>query len=306
VKFKNISNAITSKIGRQALIAQKHSPVLMYGAGITCVITSAVLASRATLKLDSVLEEGEKKDKLVDEIAAKAETDSSIDYTDEDVKKDRAIVRVKTAYNVAKLYAPAVGVGIAGISLLTGSHVVLTRRNAALTAAYATIDKTFREYRGRVVNELGAEKDAEFYYGLVDKEIVEETETGPVTKTIKAPAKGRVSGYAKIFDEFNVNWQKHPMNNQTFIQVQQTYANDLLRSRGHVFLNEVYTMLGFDHTQEGAVVGWLRENPDKSISDAHIDFGIFRNEDQGMAFVMDEERSILLDFNVDGVIWDKI
>jgi hypothetical protein len=199
-----------------------------------------------------------------------------------------------------------VGVGVLSIGCLSGSHMILSRRNAAITAAYAVLDKGFREYRGRVVSEYGQEKDREFRFGVVEREIAVDTDEGVAVKTIRGIDQNAVkkngSIYARFFDEYSKNWSKDPGYNQMFLQSQQNYANDKLKARGHVFLNEVYDMLGIERSKEGAVVGWVRGN-----GDDYIDFGVFRNDvHKGDLFVNGNERSILLDFNVDGVIYDKL
>lgn len=295
MNLKKLSNALTSKVGRQVLTAQKNSPAILFGAGVAGVIVTAVLASRATLKLEEVLYDSQKD-------MAKVQACNLPQYTDEDRQRDMTLLYVKGAVNVAKLYAPAIVAGALSVAALTGSHIILNRRNVALTAAYAAIDKGFREYRERVVGEFGADKDREFRYGLQDKEIVKDTKNGPVVKTIKGVASKDVSIYARFFDETSRSWQKEPHYNQFFIQCQQNYANDKLLSSGHLFLNEVYDMLGLERSKAGAVVGWVLGN-----GDDRVDFGVFRsNEYMGQEFVNGNERSILLDFNVDGVIYDKI
>lgn len=294
--FKNLSNKITCKIGRQILVTKKHSPTVLVATGIVGVVATVVLASKATLKLDEVLKEAEH-----DSETAKNLHDDK--YSEEDRKKDLGLVRVKAAIKIVKLYAPSVVVGVASIGCITGAHVILNKRNIGLTAAYAAVDKGFREYRSRVVQELGEEKDLEFRHGLVDREIAVETDEGPVVKTVKGvdPTVG-MSMYARCFDKTNRNWKTEPSYNQMWLRAQQNYANDLLNARGHLFLNEVYKMLGMKHTSAGSVVGWIKGN-----RDSYVDFGIFNNDEyMGMMFACGSEKSVWLDFNVDGVIYDKI
>lgn len=297
--LKSVANAVTSRVGRQILVAQKHSPGILFGVGVVGMAVTVVLASRATLKLDRVLQTTE----LHKEKAKIALDMTSVDYTEQDYQKDMVIVYTKLVVELAKLYGPALVMGIASIAALTGSHVVLNRRYLGVTAAYAAIDKGFNEYRRRVTNELGLEKDREFRYGLTDKEIVEEDEHGSIVKTVKGLGGKDVSVYARFFDESCKSWSKQPGYNQIFLTCQQNYANDLLRSRGHVFLNEVYDVLGIPRTKAGAVVGWVQSD----CGDGFIDFGVFSGDVyMGMEFVRGNERSVLLDFNVDGVIYDKI
>ena len=302
MNLQTIKNALTSRVGREILTAQKHSPKILFAAGVVGVVGTAVLAARATLKLEEILDEHA-------ELSAKAEVvrDSGRqDYSARDYQTDMVKLYARTIYKITKLYGPSIVVGVASIASLTGAHLVLNRRNVALTAAYAAIDKGFKQYRERVLKEVGPEKEREFRYGLEDRTIVEETKEGPVTKTIKQITKAGGSPYARLFDEINSSsWQQEHSYNQLFLRCQQNYANDLLRSRGHVFLNEIYDMLGLQRSKEGAVVGWVL---DGGNSDNFIDFGVFdgQNFHEAMRFVNGEEQSIWLDFNVDGVIYDLI
>ena len=299
-KFRAISNAVTNKIGRQGLIIQKHSPGLLFGAGVVGMIGTVVLASRATLKLDALLEDAQqKKTEVIEKVHP--------NYEDIDRKRDLTVVYTQMAIQVCKLYGPALIVGVASVAALTGSHHILNNRVVGLTAAYNVLDKGFKEYRSRVVSELGTEKDAEFRYGTEEVEVIEEGENGKkVIKTVQQ-IKGKPSIYARYFDEHSTQWDRTPAYNQMFLRSQQSYANDLLNARGHVFLNEIYDMLGLTRTKEGAVVGWVKGGLSGYTGDGYIDFGVFQGDVfQAMQFVNGEEKSVLLDFNVDGLIYDKI
>lgn len=292
-----IKNKVTSRVGRQVLVTKKHSPTLLFAVGVAGVVTTVVLASQATLKMEGVLEEAEKKKVEIDDAIA-METD---EYQAEDAKKDSITVRAQTALKIAKLYAPAFAIGVVSIGCLTGSHVILSRRNVALTAAYAGLDKVFKEYRARVVDELGFEKDAEFRYGTIDREVTVDTDDGPKTKTIKVPNR-KNDHYTFLFDEStSKNWQRQQSYNSMFLRSQQSYANDRLNGDGHVFLSEVLDSLGIDRTPASIVTGWVKGN-----GDGYVDFGILKNAVAADEFINGEEKSIWLEFNVDGVIYDKI
>jgi hypothetical protein len=296
VNVTKLKNLVTSKVGRQVLIAQKHSPTILFGVGIVGVVGTAVLASRATLKADAVTADAQQKLKEISKLEA-------VNYTEEDRQKDKALVMGQTAVKLVKLYAPAVAVGTLSIAALTGSHHVMSRRNAGLMAAYATLEKGYEQYRQRVLAEVGEEKEREFRYGMETRTVVDETDKGPVTSEVKRVAPNGQSVYAKFFDEFSSSWQRNPEYNYIFLKCQQNYANDMLRARGHLFLNEVYDMLGIERTTAGSVVGWVISK----TGDNFVDFGIFDGDNpRARDFVNGREGSILLDFNVDGVIYDKI
>lgn len=298
MNLAGIKNLVTSKVGRQILHVQNNSPHILFAAGVVGIVGTVVLASRATLKLDKVLDEHENK-RHDAQIALER---PDLDYSATDHRRDMVILHTKFLVDLTKLYAPAIVLGLASIAALTGSHVVLNRRYLGVTAAYAAIEKGFQEYRRRVVEEYGEEKDLQFRHDLVDKEIFDDSEDGGVVRTIKALGEAKSSIYSFFFDESSSNWSRERAYNQMFLKCQEQYANDLLRSRGHLFLNEVHDMLGVPRTRAGAVVGWVL-----GCGDSYVDFGIFRdNQYMAQEFVNGNERSVLIDPNVDGIIWDKI
>lgn len=301
MRLKAISNFVTSKAGRQLLKVRKHSPTVMFVAGAVGVVATVVLASRATLQVDRVLNEHEDAIEKTEWMLA----NNGDVYDEDDKRRDTVVIYAQTALKLSKLYGPSVLVGAASIAALTGAHVTLNRRYAAVTAAYAGLDKAFKEYRRRVIADVGEEKELEYRYDMISKDVVRETAEGPVVEEAKQIAAHGTSIYGRFFDEHSTSWSRDPGYNQNFLRNVQNYANDMLRARGYVFLNEVYQMLGLSHTPEGQLVGWVI---DGGNSDNYVDFGVFRpdNQYEGFRFVCGDERSVFLDFNVDGVIYDKI
>jgi Family of unknown function (DUF6353) len=294
-----LPEVVTRTAARGSLIAAKNSPKMLLAGGIAGVVGSTVLACRATLKLEEVLETA--KHDL--ETAHSLEHFQTNKYTYRDHQKDVSIIYTRTTVKIARLYAPSVVLGSASVAALISSHNILSRRNAALTAAYAAIDKGFAEYRQRVVEKYGEEADRNFRYGTEEVEIINE-ETGK-KETVTRVSSETPSIYARFFDQTSTCWSKDPEYNRLFLINVQNYVNDLLHARGHVFLNEVYDRLGIDRSNAGAVVGWIMRRD--GTTDNYIDFGIFNaDSDRVRDFVNGREGSILLDFNVDGVIWDKI
>lgn len=296
MKVEALKNAFTSKVARQILVTKKNSPTIFFAAGVVGVVGSTVLACKATLKLEEVLDEAEVSRNLANDLV-------SPNYSDRDRQTDLVKIKVRTVGKIAKLYSPAIVVGGISIAALTGSHVTLTRRNTAIMAAYSALDKGFKEYRDRVREELGDEKDLEFRHGSETRVETVEGKKGSETVEYKAAPPGVPSIYARFFDDSSRNWSRSPENNMFFLNCQQNYLNDRLRSRGHVFLNEVYDALGMKRTTAGQVVGWIISKD----GDNFIDFGVYDGEkERNRAFVNGEEGSILLDFNVDGVVYDLI
>lgn len=292
--MKLIPSGLTQKIGRQILTIQKHSPRTMFVGGMIGIGISTVMACRATLKLEATLEDFKAE---VDEFKSDSYgklPDGGVSSTQD--RKDLAYIYGKNSAKLIRLYGPAAVVGGVSVGLLTGSHVTLTKRNAGLTAAYSALQVSYDQYIARVRDEVGADKERDIRNGVTNQtmSINGKKEIVPI-----ADPNG-MSVYSKFFDEANANWVKNPELNRLFVQCQQNYLNHLLQSRGHVFLNEAYDALGIERSTAGQVVGWVMGNG----GDNYIDFGLF--EVQNAAFVNGWERTILLDFNVDGVIYDKI
>lgn len=293
--MKFVPEVISRQIARNSLHLQKASPEVLLGVGIVGLVGSTVLACRATLKMDDVLTEAKGKIDTATNL-------DHVDYSEKDRSRDLMLIKYQTGVKIVRLYAPAIIVGAASIYCLTSSHRILTRRNVALTAAYGALEKGFNEYRARVVDKYGEEEDRNFRYGTREVEIAD---SKGKKKTVTRVSSDDPSIYARFFDSYSTSWSKEPEYNMIFLKCQQNYANDLLRSRGHVFLNEVYDMCGIPRSKAGAVVGWLL-SPDGD-TDNFVNFGVFDGKtDAARDFVNGLEGAILLDFNVDGVIYDKL
>ena len=286
---------------------QKHSPEILAGVGVVGTVASAVMACKATLKLNDILDECKETRDKIKEVAENPRYEK--EYSPDDAKKDLTVNYAQTAVKIAKLYAPAVILGSASLGCLLASNDILRKRNAALSAAYMTVDKSFKEYRQRVVDRFGSEVEKEIRYNIKAQEIEtvvanEDGSESVVVEQAKVMDPNLYSDYARFFDEANPNWKPDAEYNLMFLKSQQQYANDLLRARGRLFLNEVYDMLGIDRTKAGQVVGWTY-NPENPTGDNFVDFGIYdMSKERVRAFVNGYEPNILLDFNVDGNVWD--
>jgi len=300
------------RAGKSLLALKKHSPTILMSAGLAGMVTTAVLSSKATLKLEGVMDEHDETLKTAKEFRASVidagDNDAivmangkSVTYTEEDYKKDVLILHVRTATQIGKLYWLAGAVGVVSIAAIIGGHVQLTKRNAALAASFASLQIAYQKYRDRVVEEFGEDKDAEFRRPREVITEVKDADSGEVREELVMDPNG-LSLHARFFDESNIHWTKEPGYNQVFLQNQERFANDLLRTRGHLFLNEIYDSLGMERTQAGSVMGWKL-----GMGDEFISFGIYdKNNVKAREFVNGTERSILLDFNVAGYIYNKI
>ena len=307
MNMSNIVNSATKTFHRVGFQIKKHSPEILLVTGITGVVTSAVMACKATTKVDTIIEESKKSIDTIHE-GMEAGNICDVEYTEEDGKKDLAIVYIQTGVKFAKLYGPSVLLGLTSIGCILASNNIIHKRNVALSAAYTAIDRSFKSYRSRVIERFGESMDRELRYNIKTQEVKEtvvDEETGKkktVKSTVSVVDPNTYSDYARFFDEYCAGWTKDAEYNLMFLRQQQNYANELLKSRGHLFLNEVYDMLGIDRTKAGNIVGWVYDEK-HPIGDNFVDFGIYvLDNEKARDFVNGRERSILLDFNVDGDI----
>lgn len=315
MKKLQIMNKLSGAFNKAGFQLKKHSPEILVVAGVVGTVASVVMACKATLKVNDVLEDAKGTIDKIHEVVA----DEKFDYNEEDAKKDLTKVYVKTALEFAKLYAPAVALGSLSLVSILTSNNILRKRNVALAAAYATVDKSFKDYRGRVIERFGEKIDRELKYNIQPKEVeetvVDENGKEKTVKSVKNYVNPEdISGYARFFDEFtrdekgnvckNLNWNRNNEYNLLFLKAQQQYANDLLRTKGRLFLNEVYDMLGFPPSKAGQVVGWTYDlkNP---MGDNYVDFGIYASDQNYSDFIYNND-AILLDFNVDGNVWESM
>ena len=312
MKLTKLTSALSKVTGRTGLALKKHSPEILLVVGITGTVASAVLACKATLKVEKIIRNHKSKVESINNVweSIQAGDISTSEYSEQDRKKDLTIAYVQTAVGFVKLYGPAVTLGAASIACLLGGHRIMKKRNVALVAAYKAVEESFNAYRQRVKDDFGEEKDYIYKNGL-KSETVTEIDVGEDGKPIKVKKTklnaddATPSMYARFFDETSTEWSKTPEYNLLKLRAEQNYMNDLLKTRGHVFLNEVYDTLGLERSQAGAAVGWVFDK-DKG-GDNFIDFGVFDGDTQRKRdFVNGYERAVLLDFNVDGVIWDLI
>ena len=301
------TNNLTRGLSRLGLKLKKHSPEILMVTGTIGVVTSAVMACKATLKVNDILEET-KQD--VDKINGVLENEEYADkYSEEDSKRDLLIVYAQTGIKLAKLYAPSVILGTLSLGAMITSNNILRKRNVALAAAYTVLDKGFKDYRKNVVERFGEKIDKELKHNIKAKtfETVTVDETGKEKKTKEeVDICDEISDFARFFDEGSRYFTKDPEYNLMFLKNQERYANDKLKAKGYLFLNDVYRMLDIPETKAGQIVGWIYDEKCPN-GDNYVDFGIYNtNREKSRDFVNGYEKVILLDFNVDGNILEHI
>ena len=301
---KDILSKLSGCAKYAGLTIKKHSPEILLVTGIIGTVSAAVLACKKTMELPEILEEHDAMKFKLDEFK-----EANEDNPNYNANKETSKLYLYTSLRITKLYAPAVSLGAVSIGCIVASNGILRKRNAYLAAAYAAVDKSFKEYRGRVIKRFGDEVDYQLKNGI-EKLEVEETvvdDNGNETTVKKnidvADRNATGSGYSKYFTRSNPYWEENEDYVRMFFRSQQNIFNDKLHAEKKVVLNQVYEALGFEKTKTGMIAGWI-DDPNCSDSDCYIEFNAkkvwFRNEDGEL------EDGYLIDFNVDGNIYDRI
>ena len=126
-----IFNGLTRSFNKLSLRLKKHSPEILIVAGVVGTVASAVMACKATTKVNDILTDAKTQ---IDQVHEVAKTKSDI-YSEEDSKKDLAIIYAQTGVKLVKLYAPSVILGTLSLTSIVSSHHILRKRNMALAAA---------------------------------------------------------------------------------------------------------------------------------------------------------------------------
>lgn len=287
------------KIGRLCLKAKKYSPQLLMGFGSVTFIETVVVGCITTTRATDVLERHQKR--MEDAKAAEEVATPEDNY---DIRKEKAIVYAHTAVDMTKLYAPTIGLGALTITCFFKAFNIMSSRYIGAVAAYNLVSAAFDDYRSRVKEELGDDADRHFLYGT-DK-ISVTTFDGKKKTTehdVESIKSENVVGYSAVFDNHCSEWDPNYIYNLKWLRANETAANDILTERGHIFLNEVYDMIGLPHTTAGAVAGWIKNGD----GDGYVSFGLDDPANESARRLIDGvDNVVLLDFNVDGIIFDKI
>lgn len=301
---------VTRSLHKVGFKLKKHSPEILAVVGVVGTVASVVMACKATLKVNDIIDEAKDVVETIHEgVEQEMHTADGELYTQEDANKDLAIVYVQTGWKFVKLYGPAVALGIASVGCMLASNNILRKRNAALAAAFTAVDTSFKEYRGRVIDRFGKDLDRELRYNIKAKEIEErvvdeEGNETTVTKTVEVMDPNNHSLYSVIFCEGNQGWTRNAELNKLFLISQQNQANDKLKSQGFLTLNEVYEMLGYRKTAYGQIAGWVWTE-DSTAGDNYVDFGLFDiYNEKACDFINGIEKSVVIDFNCIGNILD--
>jgi len=305
--MNKLATTVSSLAHKTKFFCQKNSPEIFMGLGIVTLGASLIGVGRASLKANEVIKEHKANLENINECLENSE---KYDYTHEDANIDIKKSYRNMALQMVCLYGPSIALAGVSVACFVHSNSILKSRNAALSSALAGVTREFKRYREKVIEKYGADVDREMRYAI-KKEKVKDPDTNEKTEKAfgeKTSSENDYGPTTRIFDELNPNWQPVNAFNRSFLQAQERYANNILIARGVLYLNDVYDMLGFDKTPEGQVLGWLYRPNDNNHGGANfVDFGMFNfAKTSSKDFALGLTDSVVLDFNIDGYILDKV
>ena len=283
----------------------KHAPTILSVTASAGVIATGYLAWKAGTRFEDV--EGRDWDRRK-ECLRNADI-----IPDEDVPKIERKNRILFILDTVRTVAPAAIVGAATITMIYFSNSISKKRLAAMGAAYATLQTAFDGYKRTMVEALGKESVEKILkpklpnVGKSAEEILSsdnKSDAAYVSDAVVNSLKA-LSPYARIIaEESSTCWDPNEDYTSQNLAAVQLWANRRLERKGHLFLNEVFDQLGLSRTREGAVVGWLKNGAgDNYVSFGDFDASIYRVPSDDYTRV---DSNFIVDFNVDGVIWDRI
>lgn len=286
------------------LTVRKHSPEILMVAGVIGTVAGAVMACKETLELEDVLDECKQEKMELEEQYAMCE-----EYSEDALKKDQVKLTIKQVAKIVKLYAPSVIMEATSIGVIFASNDIMRKRNASMAAAYATLNSMYKRYRQNVIESYGEEVDKDMRFGVKHEKV---TEIDEDENKVKIDARIvdldntalAISDYSRFFQMgckgFDASSGRY---NLLYLKGIQAMFNNKLIADGYVMLNDVYRELGFDTIPEGWSIGWVYDEANP-IGDNYIDFGLYEARNKNQRAVNDWEPVILMDFNVDGNLYE--
>ena len=308
-----ISKVLTA--GKQAagnglLFAKAHAPEILVGSGIAGFGATVYSACKATAKAHDIMDD---RDSAIGEIEDA--------FMPADQKEEAIEMTQKAAKRqIVKAYIPSATMGLASTALILGGFGMINNRLVATAAAYKALETGFDRYRENVRGEFGDETDWRMLNSISKEDMEKAQEERDLNRAIEADNRRKALHhkkkytayqqiYSQIFDQYSDRWQRKwtPDQVMSYLRQKQREANDILRIRKHIFVNEVYDLLGLQRTAEGQVVGWIitKDNPN-----SYVDFGLDAIPPEKIRELYSVERNediqIRLNFNPDGLIYTLI
>lgn len=279
----NITGKMTGMIGKAKLALKIKSPEILLGAGIIFVVGGTVMACRATGKAKDVLEArhneiAEINNRELNQINEMKDAASALGPTalpsekvreiEKESRSDKIVANVKCAWELTKLYAPAVILEAAGIGCFIGSHTIMQRRYTGAVAAYEATNAAYRKLKEKYEQDIKALPERS-EGNLSDEKAIADR----VIKDGEPPFDlDRLGRYAFVFDSGCDAWRNDYEYLRWYAQAMEKQAQAKFSRDGYYILNDVREAFGTfcpGKNAEGLVIGWA-----KDLGDTHVDFGL--------------------------------
>lgn len=312
--FSKVGNAAKTALGGSGLFLKAHAPELMIGGGVTGFVLTVISACKSTCKANEIIDATEEC-KRENQVAL-----ANGDITDQEAAENDKMIRRNAKIELVKAYTPTVTMGVVSIVLVLGGYKLINGRLVKTAAAYKILEDGFGRYRENVRDVYGEEADREMLHRVrperlaaaqeereKNREIESDKKRGIKSKEKKGTAYQEI--YSAVFDQYSDRWRRSWMPEQVweYLKQKEREANDMLRIRKHIFLNEVYDLLGLERTEEGALVGWIltKNNPESKV-DFGMDLIPESRKREFLTAQCNEDIWLRLHFNPDGLIYNMI
>lgn len=328
--MKVLNGTMMKTVGTLTTKVKVNSPTVLLVCGGICLAGAVISAHRAGRRVDDVLDMTKTQiDNLKDMRDAgefEDEEAGTVEFTEDDYKKELTHTYISTSLEFVKLYGPVVIFTTGAIVCFVSGNRILAKRLAGMTAAYQIVQESYMKYRQNVTDDLGWEADAKYLKGKNGKfrekyyETKVDEKTGETVNVGKAKVREidvvedikdwrQASPYAVRLDMVK-GFTKDFQYNKMWLESIERIANGKLDYKGYLTLYEVYDALGVvpylspESTMMSHNVGWV-----KGYGDGDIRFGFVMVPT--VCAVEDGEVGNLtevglIDFNCIGSIWDKL
>lgn len=290
--------SVLNRFGTVGLKVQKYIPEICMGTGAALTVIGGIQCCKATLGVEDILDE------------AKEEIDAIKENEEIDQKRELTKTYAKTGYKLFKLYSRGTAMFGLGLGMMFYAYGTLDGRYVGAMAASNAWENRFNKLEDGVIKKYGKDVRDELLYGVkredIEMEVIDDEGEVKTKKYKKAKVyEDDLSDFAIFFGPGNPNWEKNPAYNLMWLRGIENYCADILRSRKHLFVNDVLDALGEKRTPEGAIDGWLYNNGDNNFSFG-IDWEDGEKRPSVRRFLNGMEPSVWLDLRPQGHIWNMI
>lgn len=304
MNVKTIGNSLKKTAKVVGVTLKAHSPEIFMAVGVVGTVAGTVVACKATTKLDDILAETQEKVVQIKEFDPET---VEAEYTENDRKKDLVITYTKGGMDILKLYGPSLAILSLSLASMLVANNILRKRNFALMAAYTALDKSFKDYRGRVASKYGDAVEEELRMGLEKRRVSEEiTDENGKTKKVKKDVDiitANDSTLIELSEDTWSEWDNVMEYNESLVSARESYLNDILNAQGYVLMSDVKTVFGLHPDGTDYQLGWVRV-PDNEVGDneVHLRWRKSLKEYTNANGDVKYKPVIYLDPNYDGVV----